>query len=73
MKYFVLFLMLFASTAHAYENPSVPSIVKYDTYSYITETCIDGVLYLIKGQGITVKYNRDSTVATCQPVKEKTE
>lgn len=73
MKYLVLFLSMFVSYAHAVNDRNEPTIVGYDTYSFVTETCIDGVLYLVKNQSITVKYNRDSTVATCQPVKEKTE
>jgi uncharacterized protein YceK len=31
-----------------------------------SETCQDGVIYLQFTSGTTVKYNQDSTVATCK-------
>jgi len=31
-----------------------------------SESCVDGVTYLQFTSGVTVKYNRDGTVATCK-------
>lgn len=30
-----------------------------------SESCVDGVAYLQFASGVTVKYNRDGTVVTC--------
>ena len=65
MKYLVLFMALLfgISTASAQDGKNTP--VENDSYSTQTQTCIDGVLYIIFHGRITVKYNRDSTVALC--------
>ena len=64
MKYLLLLAVVFLAGC---DNPNITGMPSLGPG--FNQQCVNGVVYIVRGQGISVKFNRNGTVATCGEVE----